>query len=182
MTLAKNYRKKVIPNLQKLLKLSNIHQVPRLEKVVLNIGIGSYIQSKDKNYEPLVERLSTISGQKPIVIHTKMSVSNFKLRKGMPNGIKITLRGKRMLNFLERLINIAIPRTRDFRGLSKKSFDQDGNYSLGIKEITIFPEIEINDVSKLHGLQVNIITSSKNKDLSYSLLEEIGLPFKKPIN
>jgi large subunit ribosomal protein L5 len=177
MSILNDYRQKILAQVKKELNLKNIWETPRLEKIVLNIGIGSYTLKKDKDFSPLQERLKAISGQAPVLVKAKKSVSNFKLREGMPNGLKVTLRGKRMLAFLDRLINVSLPRTRDFRGVSKKAFDQDGNYSLGIKEVTIFPEVKIDDVSKIHGMQINIVTNTKDKEQSRVLLKNIGIPF-----
>lgn len=179
MSLAQNYKQKIIPAVQSKLGLKNINQVPKIDKVIVNVGIGSYLVKKDKDYEPIVERIAAITGQKPVVVKAKLAISNFKLRKGMPNGVKVTLRGARMLNFLDRLINVALPRTRDFRGVSRKAFDKMGNYSMGIKEITIFPEVSLDDLSKMHGLQVNISTTADSIEASRVLLEEIGIPFAK---
>ncbi len=179
MSLSKDYRSKILKSVKEKLGMKNINEVPRIEKVVINIGIGSYISRKDKDYSSLVDRITVIAGQKPVVIKAKKSVSNFKLRKGVPNGISVTLRGKRQLDFLERLINIALPRTRDFRGLSKKAFDGKGNYSMGIKEVTIFPSVRVDDLTKMHGLQVNISTTAKTDKEAKVLLEEIGIPFVK---
>ena len=177
--LYKDYKKKILQALKKKIGVKNINAVPRIEKVVINVGIGSYIARKDKNYDPILEGVTAIAGQKPVVVNSKQAVSNFKLRKNVPNGIKVTLRGKMMLYFLDKLINIALPRTRDFRGVSKKSFDGNGNYSLGIKESIIFPEIRIDDLSKVYGLQINIITTTDSDQDAEMLLTEIGIPFKK---
>ena len=179
MLLTQDYRQKVLPAVMKRLGLKNINQVPQIDKVIVNVGIGSYIQTKDKDYEAIVARLAAITGQQPVVIKAKLAVSNFKLRKGMPNGVKVTLRGERMLHFLDRLIHVALPRTRDFRGVSKKAFDKEGNYSMGIKEITIFPEITLDDLTKMHGLQINVSTTANDKESAQVLLEEIGVPFAK---
>ena len=177
--LYQTYKSKILVALQKKMKLKNINAVPRLERVVINVGIGSYILKKDKNYDPIVEGISLISGQKPVIANSKQAVSNFKLRKNVPNGVKVTLRGDMMLFFLDKLINIALPRTRDFRGVSKKSFDGYGNYSIGVKESIIFPEIRIDDLAKVYGLQINIITTTDSDRDAAMLLEEIGIPFKK---
>lgn len=179
MSLRKEYRAKLLPALKEDLKLGNINAVPRLEKVVVNVGIGSYILKKDKDYSVIESHLSAITGQKPQLVEASKAVSNFKLRKGMPNGLKVTLRGNEMLNFLDRLINTVLPRIRDFRGVSKRSFDGQGNYSLGIKEVTVFPEVKINDLNRVYGLQINISTSATEDDQARSLLAKIGLPFNK---
>ena len=179
MSLYNDYREKVLPSLQKKLNLSNVNEVPRLTKIVVNTGIGSYITKKDKDYSPITEGLASITGQKPVLMQAKKAVSNFKLRKGMPSGLKVTLRGQKMFTFLERLINVALPRTRDFRGVSKKAFDENGNFSLGIKESVIFPEIRIDDLTKMYGLQINISTTGRTKDQAFALLEAMGMPFVK---
>ena len=179
MLLTTGYKTVVLPKIQKELSLKNIFEVPMLEKIVINIGIGSYIIKKNKDFSNIESNLSKVSGQKPLLIKSKKSVSNFKLRKFMPNGLKVTLRGKRMLEFLDRLIHVALPRTRDFRGLSKKAYDGNGNYSLGISEVIIFPEIQIDDMKKLHGMQINISTTAKDDKQAHVLLSGIGIPFKK---
>ncbi len=160
--LTKDYKTKVIPAVQKALKLKNANMTPKLDKVIVNVGIGSYITSKDKDYSVITERVTQITGQKPVVINACKSVSNFKLRQWTPNGIKVTLRGKKMLAFLDRLINIALPRIRDFKWVSNKSFDWNGNYSIGIKESTIFPEVVIEDMTRMHGLQINPWETHRN--------------------
>jgi large subunit ribosomal protein L5 len=179
VSLVTTYRQKVLPEVQKKLGVKNLLAAPRILKVVINIGIGSYTQRKDKDYNPLVERVAAISCQKPLVTLASKAISNFKLRVGMPTGIKTTLRNKRMLCFIDKLIHVALPRIRDFRGISRKSFDGNGNYSIGLQEITAFPEIRIDDVSKLHGVQINIITSTDDDAQALTLLESLGLPFKK---
>lgn len=179
MALSKDYKSKILPVVQEKLGLKNIHEVPSIQKITVNIGIGSYVAKKDKDYAPMADRLKAITGQTPVLVKSAKAISNFKLRKGMPNGLKVTLRGKRMMEFLDRLITIVLPRTRDFRGVSRKAFDKAGNYSLGVKEITIFPEAQIDDLTKVHGLQINISTSAKDASGARVLLEEIGIPFAK---
>jgi len=164
MTLQDTYKKDIIPKLQKELGIKNTMEIPKLEKVVLNMGIGTYIRSGNKDYSVLVEHLALISGQAPVVKNAKKAISNFKLRAGMPVGITVTLRGENMYNFLDKLVNIVLPRVRDFRGISGKSFDSEGNYNFGIKEHTIFPEVPQDDVVKNHGLQITVKTTAKSKE------------------
>ncbi len=179
MTLKDTYTKDIVPKLKESLGCENIMEVPKLEKVVLNMGIGTYIRSGNKDYSVLQEHLALISGQAPQVKHAKKAISNFKLRAGMPVGLTVTLRGDNMYNFLEKLINIVLPRVRDFRGISGKSFDGEGNYNFGIKEHTIFPEVPQDDVVKNHGIQVTVKTTATSKEAGQALLKEMGFPFKK---
>lgn len=157
----------------------NIMAEPKITKVTINVGIGTYVKAHNKDFSNIVENIMAISGQKPIVTKAKKAVSNFKLREKEPTGIKVTLRGKRMEDFVTKLINVVFPRVRDFRGLSPKAFDGNGNYSIGFREHTVFPEISPDDVMKLHGLQVNIITNAKNDESGLELLKTMGFPFKK---
>ncbi len=179
MTLKDTYKKEIAAKLQKDLGCKNIMEVPKLEKVVLNMGIGTYIRSGNKDYSVLQEHLALISGQAPVVKNAKKAISNFKLRAGMPVGLTVTLRGDNMYNFLEKLVNIVLPRVRDFRGISSKSFDSEGNYNFGIKEHTIFPEVPQDDVVKNHGLQITVKTTAKSADAGRALLTEMGFPFTK---
>lgn len=179
MTLQERYKKDIAPKIQKDLGIKNIMEVPKLEKVVLNMGIGTYIRSGNKDYSVLVEHLALISGQAPVVKNAKKAISNFKLRAGMPVGITVTLRGENMYNFLDKLVNIVLPRVRDFRGISSKSFDAEGNYNFGIKEHTIFPEVPQDDVVKNHGLQITVKTTAKDAEAGKALLTEMGFPFSK---
>ncbi|MDR2466030.1 MAG: 50S ribosomal protein L5 [Prevotellaceae bacterium] len=174
--LKKQYKEKIIPALMKEFEYKSVMQVPKLEKIVLNQGIGAAVGDK-KLIEVAQAELSLIAGQKAIVTNSKKDISNFKLRKGMPIGVKVTLRGFRMYEFLERLISIALPRIRDFKGISDK-FDGRGNYTLGIEEQIIFPEIDIDKVSKILGMEISFICSSQSDKESYSLLRSFGLPFK----
>jgi large subunit ribosomal protein L5 len=177
-----HYTKVVIPELKKELKIKNSLAVPKIQSVVINVGIGSYItKSGGKDFSQITENLKLITGQKPIIKKSKQAISNFKLRKGMPVGLKCTLRGKRMYDFITRLVNISLPRIRDFQGISVKSFDGQGNYNIGIKEHTIFPEINVDDVSKTHGLEISIVTNAKNDYKGYKLLKHLGFPFKDEI-
>lgn len=179
MTLQDTYKKDIVPKLQKDLGIKNIMEVPKLEKVVLNMGIGTYIRSGNKDYSVLVEHLALITGQAPVVKNAKKAISNFKLRAWMPVGITVTLRGENMYNFLDKLVNIVLPRVRDFRGISGKSFDKEWNYNFGIKEHTIFPEVPQDDVVKNHGLQITVKTTATSKEAGKQLLTEMGFPFSK---
>lgn len=173
------YEKELAAELQKKLGTKNKMAVPKVEKIVINSGIGTYLAGSKKAYGPVVENLAAISGQKPVIRKARLSVSNFKIREGDVVGVSVTLRGKRMYDFLNKLVNIVFPRVRDFRGISKKAFDGKGNYSVGFKEHTVFPEISPDDVEKIHGLQVVIKTSANNDDEGLALLETLGFPFKK---
>ncbi|MDP5038912.1 MAG: 50S ribosomal protein L5 [Candidatus Gracilibacteria bacterium] len=179
MYLKEKYVKEIAPSLQSKLGISNVMEIPKIEKVVLNMGIGTYVRTGNKDFSSLENDLALISGQKPVVRLARKAVSNFKLRIGMPVGLSVTLRGEKMYNFLEELIDVVLPRVKDFRGLSKRSFDTEGNYNFGIKEHTIFPEVPQLDVVRSHGLQITIKTNAKNKEASRMLLEDIGLPFSK---
>jgi len=155
----------------------NIMQVPRIDRVVVNIGVGEAIQNP-KALDGAVNDLQLITGQKPVITKAKKSIAGFKLREGMSIGCKVTLRGERMYEFLDRLINLALPRVRDFRGISPDAFDGRGNYSLGIKEQTIFPEIEYDKIDKIRGLEVNIVTTAKTDEEARELLRAMGMPFR----
>lgn len=179
MSLKEKYNKDILPKLQKDLELTNIMEVPKLEKVVINMWIGTYIRTGNKDYSILQEHLALISGQAPVVKNAKKAISNFKLRAGMPVGLTVTLRGDNMYNFLEKLVNIVLPRVRDFRGISPKSFDNEGNYNFGIKEHTIFPEVPQDDVVKNHGIQITVKTTAKSPEAGRALLKEMGFPFSK---
>lgn len=175
--LKQKYAEQIREELKGELGLSNIMAVPTVQKIVLNIGAGKTKDDANLMNE-LVDTLAQITGQKPVITNARMAVSNFKVREGMPVGLMVTLRGKKMWYFLDKLINIALPRTKDFRGVSPKSFDGNGNYSLGIKDQTIFPEIDTSKNIRLHGLQISIITST-NKDSEASLLlKKLGMPFR----
>jgi large subunit ribosomal protein L5 len=178
-TLKKQYRNVIVPALMKEFEYKSIMQVPRLEKIVINQGIGSAASGDDKKkiVEVAQQELSTVAGQKAVITRSKKDISNFKLRKGMPIGVKVTLRGARMYEFFERLISIALPRIRDFKGINDK-FDGRGNYTLGIEEQIIFPEIDIDKISKIMGMEISFICSSGSDRESYSLLRHFGLPFK----
>ncbi|MEY2973022.1 MAG: 50S ribosomal protein L5 [Gammaproteobacteria bacterium] len=177
MNLKERFRKEMVPVIQERLGLSNVNAVPKVTKVVINMGVGEAVNDK-KHLESAVNDLRAITGQKPVVTKARKSVASFKIRDGWPLGCKVTLRGDRMYDFLERLVNIAIPRERDFRGLNPKSFDQQGNYSMGIKEQIIFPEINYDNIDKIRGMDVCINTSAKNKEDAKILLEVLEFPFK----
>jgi large subunit ribosomal protein L5 len=171
------YQETVRGKLAKEFGLTNPHQVPRLEKVVLNIGMGD-ASKNPKQLEAAVEELSAITGQKAVITKAKKAIANFGLRAGMPVGAFVTLRGARMYEFLDRFINLAIPRVRDFRGLPNRSFDGRGNYTFGIKEQMIFPEIDYDKVEKIHGMDITLVTSTDRDDLAMALLRELGWPFR----
>lgn len=179
MTLKEKYQKEILPALQKELGIKNVNAVPKVTKVVVNAGLGSMYTRGVKDFTEFVENFKAITGQTPIVRKSKKAISNFKLREGLPNGVMVTLRGNRMYDFLNRLVNVVFPRTRDFRGISRKAFDGNGNYSVGITEHTVFPEINPDDLVKIHGLQVCINTTAKNDEEGMALLTALGFPFKK---
>ncbi len=172
------YNKEVSPALFKAFKFKNVMQVPRIEKVVLNIGLGEAMDNP-KALEAAASDLTLIAGQKPIMTKARKSIANFKLREGRVIGTKVTLRGERMWSFLDRLLNIALPRVRDFRGVSANAFDGRGNYTLGLRDQLVFPEIEYDKIDKLRGMEITIVTSAKNDDTARALLQMLGMPFKK---
>lgn len=172
------YYNEVVPALMKTLHLKNVMETPRIQKVVVNIGLGEALDNP-KALDAAVGDLLTITGQKPVVTKATKSIAAFKLREGRQIGAKVTLRGERMWSFLDRLINIALPRVRDFRGISPDSFDGRGNYTLGLREQLVFPEIEYDKIDKLRGLEVTIVTSARNDDHGRQLLQMLGMPFKK---
>ncbi len=176
--LKSKYQKEVVPALMQQFNYSSVMQVPRLTKITLNQGIGDATGDK-KLVENAANELSTIVGQKAVSTKARTSVSNFKLREGMPIGVRVTLRGERMYEFLDRLISIALPRVRDFRGLNDKSFDGRGNYTIGVTEQIIFPEIDIDKVSKIMGMDITFVTTAQTDSEAFALLKEIGLPFVK---
>jgi large subunit ribosomal protein L5 len=171
------YKQEITPKLVDKFQYKNVMQVPRVDKIIVNIGVGEAIQNP-KALDAAVNDLSIITGQKPIITKAKKSIAGFKLREGMPIGCKVTLRGERMYQFLDKLINIVLPRVRDFRGISPQAFDGRGNYSLGIKEQTIFPEIEYDKIDKIRGMEVVIVTTSKNDEEARELLKSMGMPFR----
>jgi len=175
--LKEKYQQEVVPALMREFSFQSIMEAPRLTKVVLNIGLGEALQNA-KAVEAATSDLAAISGQKPVVTRAKKSIAAFKLRQGMPIGAMVTLRSDRMFEFLDRLMNIALPRIRDFRGVSRKSFDGRGNYSLGLREQIIFPEVDYDKVDKIRGLEVAIVTTATNDAQAYSLLKQLGMPFR----
>jgi len=172
------YLNTIVPNLATKFQYKNNHQVPKLEKIVINRGIGDASQN-NKVLESFLNELGLIAGQKGIVTRSKKSIATFKIREEMPVGICVTLRGDRMYGFLDRLIHLALPRVRDFQGISPKSFDKNGNYSLGLEEQLMFPEIDYDKIDQLRGMDVSIVTTAKNQEEGLALLTEFGLPFKK---
>lgn len=172
------YKSDVVPALQKEFSYKSIMQVPKIEKITLNMGVGEALADK-KLLESAVGDLETLAGQKPVITKARKSVAGFKVREGFPIGCKVTLRGDRMWEFFERLVGIAIPRIRDFRGLSSKSFDGRGNYSMGVKEQIIFPEIEYDKVDRIRGLDITITTSAQTDDEGRALLRAFNFPFRK---
>jgi large subunit ribosomal protein L5 len=171
------YHDQVRPRLMEQFGLKNPHQVPRLEKIVVNVGVGEAIK-QPKLLDKVVEELATITGQQPVRKKAKKSIANFGLRQGQEIGAAVTLRGPRMWEFLDRFISVAVPRIRDFRGLGTRSFDGRGNYSLGVKEQMIFPEINYDDIEQIHGMDITIVTSASRDDLAFALLKELGMPFR----
>jgi large subunit ribosomal protein L5 len=176
--LKEKYKKELVPLLQERLGLKNVMQVPRMEKIVLNIGLGEAITNA-KAMEGGEADLAAISGQHPVITKSRRSISAFRLRAGMAIGVKVTLRGKRMWDFLEKLVTITLPRVREFQGVPRNSFDGRGNYTLGFKEQTVFPEIEFDKVDKVRGLEVVIVTTAKTDEEGRALLELLGMPFVK---
>ncbi|HET9947411.1 MAG TPA: 50S ribosomal protein L5 [Longimicrobiales bacterium] len=172
-----HYDGHVRSKLQEEFRFTNPHQVPRLVKVVLNVGVGEAPKDQ-KLLESVIEELSAVTGQRPVVNRARKSISNFNLREGMPIGVSVTLRRQRMWYFLDRMISTALPRVRDFRGLPTRSFDGRGNYTLGVREQIIFPEINYDKVRKIHGLDVTIVTSTNKDDEAFALLRELGFPFR----
>lgn len=180
-TLKEKYETEVRSTLKKELGIENEMAVPKIEKVLINIGAGK--AKEDSGFmDELADTVAQITGQRPVVTRAKMAVSNFKVRAGMPVGIKVTLRRERMWSFLDKLINISLPRTKDFRGVNGKSFDGRGNYTMGINDQTIFPEVDTTKNIRLHGLQISIITNADNDEAAFALLKELGMPFKKVNN
>jgi large subunit ribosomal protein L5 len=176
--LKEKYHKEIRPSLQKELGLTNLMAVPRLEKIVLNMGLGEATQNV-KIMDPLVADLASVAGQKPVTTKAKKSIAAFKVREGMPIGAMVTLRGDIMYEFLDRLISVALPRVRDFRGVSTKSFDGRGNYTLGMRDQLIFPEVDYARVEKLKGMNVTIVTTAKDDNQARALLRQFGIPFRQ---
>ncbi|MBD7945050.1 MULTISPECIES: 50S ribosomal protein L5 [Psychrobacillus] len=176
--LKEKYLKEVSPALMSKFEYSSVMQVPKVDKIVINMGVGDAV-SNTKALDAAVEELQIISGQKPVVTKAKKSIAGFRLREGMPIGAKVTLRGERMYDFLDKLISISLPRVRDFRGVSKKAFDGRGNYTLGVKEQLIFPEIDYDKVSKVRGMDIVIVTTANSDEEARELLTQFGMPFQK---
>jgi large subunit ribosomal protein L5 len=176
--LKKEYIEAIVPKLMGQFKFKNIHEVPKIEKIVINRGIGSASQNQ-KTVDAALKELGMIAGQKGIITRSKKAIAGFKVREKMPVGVVVTLRGDRMYGFLDRLINLALPRVRDFQGINPKSFDKNGNYSLGLEEQLMFPEIEYDKVDQVRGMDISIVTTANKQDEGLALLKEFGLPFKK---
>ncbi|MDR1016052.1 MAG: 50S ribosomal protein L5 [Coriobacteriales bacterium] len=176
--LKEQYLKEVVPALEKRFEIGNVNQVPKLTKIVVNMGVGAAAQDK-KLIDAAVEDLRAITGQQPLICKAKKSIANFKVRVGMPIGAKVTLRGERMWEFLDRLMATAVPRIRDFRGIPAKSFDGHGNYSLGITEQLIFPEIEYDKIDRTRGMDITFVTSTDDDDQARALFDDLGFPFAK---
>jgi large subunit ribosomal protein L5 len=176
--LKERYKSEIVPELMKQFSYGNVMQVPRVQKITLNIGLGE-ARENARAVESATADIATISGQKPIVTRAKKAIANFKIRENMPIGVAVTLRGDRMYEFLDRLLNATLPRIRDFHGVSTKAFDGRGNFALGVREQLIFPEIDYDKVDKIRGMQINIITSAKNDEEGRRLLELMGMPFAK---
>jgi large subunit ribosomal protein L5 len=172
------YQTELVPALQDTLGFTNMLQVPQVKKIVVNIGMGEALDNP-KALDAAVGDLTQITGQKPVVTKARVSIANFKLREGRAIGVKVTLRGERMWSFLDRLLNIVLPRVRDFRGVSRDAFDGRGNYTLGLREQLIFPEIEYDKIDKIRGMEITIVTSAKTDEQAARLLEMLGMPFRK---
>ncbi|MBI5475832.1 MAG: 50S ribosomal protein L5 [Ignavibacteriales bacterium] len=176
--LFEHYHKTVVENLKNQFKFSNVMQVPKLEKISVNVGVGEATQDA-KLLDVVVKDLESIVGQKVVITKAKKAISNFKLREGLPIGVRVTLRDRKMFEFMDRFISVAVPRIRDFRGFSDKSFDGRGNYTVGLKEQIIFPEIDFDKVTKIFGMDITFVTTAKNDQEGYALLKEFGMPFEK---
>jgi len=177
------YEETVADKVREAFQLGNVHQLPRMAKIVINCGVGRFLENqklKPELRDTIIDTLTTISGQKPVMVMAKKSVSNFKVREGSPSGIMVTLRRDRMWHFLDRLLNLAVPRIRDFRGLKDTSFDKAGNFSMGLTEQAVWPEINMSNVNFTHGMNINIIFENSNPKMSEYLLRELGMPFVRP--
>ncbi len=175
--LRKKYKEEIIPQLMKDFSFQNIMQVPKLERVIINMGLGEAVQNA-KLIDSAVEELTAITGRKPIVTRAKKSIASFKLREGMPIGVMVTLRGEQMYDFVDRLVSIALPRTRDFKGISPKSFDGRGNYTLGIREQIVFPEVNYDKIDRIKGMNVTFVTTAETDEQGRALLKSLGMPFR----
>ncbi len=178
IVLKERYNEEIVPALMKSLNLTNIMQVPHVQKIVVNIGVGEALDNA-KALDGAVDDMTKITGQKPVITKARKSIANFKLREGRAIGVKVTLRGERMWSFLDRLMNVALPRVRDFRGISPNSFDGRGNYTLGLREQLVFPEIDYDKIDKVRGLEVSIVTSGKTDEEGRELLRMLGMPFRQ---
>lgn len=176
--LQEKYKNEVVPSMIEKFNYSSIMQAPKLDKIVINMGVGDAV-SNAKNLENAVEELTLIAGQKPVITTAKKSIAGFRLREGIPIGTKVTLRGERMYEFFDKLVSVSLPRVRDFRGISNRSFDGRGNYTLGIREQLIFPEIDFDKVSKVRGMDIVIVTTADSDEESLELLTQLGMPFQK---
>lgn len=176
--LKEKYQKEIVPGLVEKFNYTSVMEAPKLEKIVINMGVGDAVQNS-KALDNAVEELTAIAGQKPVVTRAKKSIAGFRLREGMPIGAKVTLRGERMYDFLDKLVSVSLPRVRDFRGVSKKAFDGRGNYTLGVKEQLIFPEINYDKVSKVRGMDIVIVTTANTDEEAHELLTKLGMPFQK---
>lgn len=176
--LEERYKQEIVPQMMEKFHYSSVMEVPKIEKVVVNVGVGDAVQNP-KALDAAVEELTEISGQKPVVTKAKKSIAGFKLRQGMPIGTKVTIRGNRLYDFLDKLISVSLPRVRDFRGISDKAFDGRGNYTLGIREQLIFPEIDYDKVNKVRGMDVVIVTTAGTDEEARDLLDRFGMPFRK---
>lgn len=176
--LKERYQKEIVPALSRSLGLDNVMEVPNLKKIVVNIGVGEALDNA-KALDAAVEDMTTVTGQKPIVTKSRKSIANFKLREGRAIGVKVTLRGERMWSFYDRLVNVALPRMRDFRGVSPNSFDGRGNYTLGLREQLVFPEIDYDKIDKVRGMEVSIVTTARTDEEGLTLLTMLGMPFRK---
>ncbi|PTL38452.1 50S ribosomal protein L5 [Alkalicoccus saliphilus] len=176
--LKEQYNKEITPSLKDKFDYSSVMEVPKIEKIVVNMGVGDAVQNS-KVLDKAVEELTQITGQKPIVTKAKKSIAGFKVREGMPIGAKVTLRGERMYDFLDKLVSVSLPRVRDFRGVSKKAFDGRGNYTLGVKEQLIFPEINYDNVDKVRGMDIVVVTTAGTDEEARELLTQFGMPFQK---
>lgn len=176
--LKEKYQQEIVPALMSKFNYKSVMQVPKIEKIVINMGVGDAVQNP-KLLDNAVEELALITGQKPVVTRAKKSIAGFRLRAGMPIGAKVTLRGERMYEFFDKLISVALPRVRDFRGISKKAFDGRGNYTLGIKEQLIFPEIDYDKINKVRGMDIVIVTTAETDEEAFELLSQFGMPFQK---
>lgn len=176
--LAEEYREEIVPKLMEKFDYNNVMEAPKIEKVVVNVGVGEAEENPDL-LDNLAEDIAKITGQKPVITRAKKAIANFEIREGIPVGIKTTLRGDLMYEFLYRLINIALPRIRDFRGVSPNSFDGHGNYSIGIEEHVVFPEVNVEDTGQAHGMEAAIVTSAETDEEAYELLKNMGMPFQE---